>query len=59
MKDITNKNEVYEYVVANIDDAISNEWIKVYYQPVVRSLTGQLCGADARRENDRKGFPVE
>ena len=47
MKDITNKNEVYEYVVASIDDAISNEWIKVYYQPVVRSLTGQLCGAES------------
>ncbi len=47
MKDITNNNEVYEYVVANIDDAISNEWIKVYYQPVVRSLTGQLCGAES------------
>ena len=47
MIDITNKTEVYNYVISSIDDAISNQWIKVYYQPVVRSLTGQLCGAES------------
>lgn len=47
MQENIDKNEIYEYVIANIDDAISNEWIKVYYQPVVRSLTGQLCGAES------------
>ena len=45
--DITNKNEVSKYVIAHIDDAIANEWIKVYYQPVIRSITGQLCGAES------------
>ena len=47
MQENIDKNEIYEYVIANIDDAIANEWIKVYYQPVVRSLTGQLCGAES------------
>ncbi len=41
------KNEIYDYVISHIDDAIANEWIKVYYQPVVRSLTRQLCGAES------------
>jgi EAL domain-containing protein (putative c-di-GMP-specific phosphodiesterase class I)/GGDEF domain-containing protein len=39
--------EIHDYVITHIDDAISNEWIKVYYQPVVRALTGQLCSAEA------------
>ncbi len=56
--DLTNKREISEYVVAHIDDAIENEWIKVYYQPVIRSLTGQLCGAEslARWIDSEVGF---
>ncbi len=38
---------VSEYVVRNIDTAISNEWLKIYYQPVVRTLTGEICGAES------------
>lgn len=47
-----------EYVVGKIDDAIKNEWIKVYYQPVVRSLTGGLCGMEslARWDDPVVGF---
>ncbi len=47
MIDLTNPNEIREYVISHIDDAIANEWIKVYYQPVIRSLTGKLCGAES------------
>ena len=36
-----------EYVVGKIDEAIEKGWIKVYYQPVVRSLTGWLCGVES------------
>ena len=36
-----------EYVIKNIDVALENGWVKVYYQPVVRTLTGQLCGAES------------
>ncbi len=38
---------IAEYVIKNIDAALENDWIKVYYQPVIRSLTGQLCGAES------------
>lgn len=36
-----------EYVVSNIDEAVRNGWIRVYYQPIIRSGTGNLCGMEA------------
>ncbi len=36
-----------QYVVDHIDEAIDNEYIRVYYQPVVRVATGQICGYEA------------
>lgn len=36
-----------EYVVGKIDDAIENGWIQVYFQPVVRSLTGDVCSMES------------
>ena len=36
-----------EYVVGKIDEAIKNEWIRIYYQPVVRSLTGNVCSMES------------
>ena len=39
--------QIAEYVVNNIDVAIEKGWVKVFYQPVVRTLTGQLCGAES------------
>ena len=51
-------NAIFEYVITHIDEAIEKEWIKVYYQPVVRSLTGQLCSAEslARWIDNEVGF---
>lgn len=39
--------QIAEYVASKIDEAIRQEWIKVYYQPVVRSITHELCGAES------------
>lgn len=36
-----------QYVVDHIDEAIENEYIKVFYQPVVRVSTGKICGYEA------------
>ncbi len=36
-----------EYVIANIDKAISEGWIKPYYQPVVRTISETFCGMEA------------
>lgn len=36
-----------EYLLSHLDTAIENGWIKVFLQPVVRSLTGRICSAEA------------
>ena len=50
---LLNKAEVHAYVVTHLNEAIDNGWVQPYYQPVVRSLTGKLCGFEAlARWND-------
>lgn len=41
------KKEKYEYVISHIDEATKNYWIKVYYQPVVRMINGELASFEA------------
>ncbi len=36
-----------QYVIDHIDEAIENGYIKVYYQPVIRVKTGEICGYEA------------
>ena len=39
-----NKNK---YIVDNIDRALSEGWIEVYYQPIIRTSNGRVCGEEA------------
>ncbi len=41
------KTDIAGYVAEHIDEAIENEDIKIYYQPVIRTLTGEVCGKEA------------
>lgn len=45
------------YIIDNLDRAIRDGHIKVYLQPVVRALTGELCGYEAlaRWESPSRG----
>lgn len=47
-----------QYIINNIDDAIKNEYIKVFYQPVVNAKNSKLCGLEAlaRWEDPQYGF---
>ena len=47
-----------QYIINNIDDAIKNEYIKVYFQPVVNARNGKLCGLEAlaRWDDPKYGF---
>ncbi|MBR5945271.1 MAG: EAL domain-containing protein [Lachnospiraceae bacterium] len=36
-----------QYVVDHIEEAIEKEYIKVYYQPVIRVKSGEICGYEA------------
>ncbi len=39
--------ELKEYVVKNIDRAVEEGYIRVFYQPVARTITGDICGMEA------------
>lgn len=56
--EVWNPSELRNYAVYHIDEALKNGYIKVYYQPVMRSLSGTLCGLEAlaRWEDPEKGF---
>ena len=46
-KDMSLRFQKKQYIINNFDTAIQNEYIKVYYQPVVSSATGKICGLEA------------
>ena len=47
-----------EYVLRKVDEAIANDWIKLFFQPVIRALTGELCGMESlvRWDDPEIGF---
>ena len=36
-----------EHLARSFDEALDKGWIKVYYQPVIRSITEELCGMES------------
>lgn len=52
------KAELYKYLADRVDQAAEEGWIQVWYQPVIRSLTGQLCSKEAltRWIDPERGF---
>ena len=52
-RDVAYRIERSRYMVDSIDKAIDNGWIQIYCQPIVRTLTGHMCGYEAlARWND-------
>ncbi len=52
------RTEISEYVIREIDNALRNRHVKVYFQPVVRTISGEICGAEAlaRWDDPEKGL---
>lgn len=52
------KEELRRYILTNIDRAVEERWIKVYYQPIVRAVNGRVCDEEAlaRWIDPVKGF---
>ncbi len=46
------------YVIDNIDRAIAENWITVYYQPIIRAANGRVCDEEAlaRWIDPKRGF---
>ena len=36
-----------QYIIDNLDRAIKEKWIQVYYQPIIRAANGQVCDEEA------------
>ncbi len=39
--------ETEQYILANIDRAIREKWIHVYYQPIVRAVSEKICDEES------------
>ena len=50
--------EKRQHIIENFDRALTDGWIKVYYQPIVRSANGKVCDEEAlaRWIDPEKGF---
>ncbi|MDO4647372.1 MAG: EAL domain-containing protein [Eubacteriales bacterium] len=49
---------IRSYVIQHLDEALKNHHIQVYYQPVVRTMNGKICGMEglARWISPEMGF---
>ena len=41
------KDEVFQHVIHNLDRALEEGWIKVYFQPIIRAADGKVCDEEA------------
>ncbi|MBQ4379267.1 MAG: EAL domain-containing protein [Treponema sp.] len=55
---IRHAEENHRYIIENLNKAISERWITVYYQPIVRGVNGKVCDEEAlaRWIDPVKGF---
>ena len=36
-----------QYIIEHLDQALEEEWIQIYYQPIVRATNGRVCDEEA------------
>jgi len=55
---IRHADENHRYIVENLSKALSERWITVYYQPIVRAVNAKICDEEAlaRWIDPVKGF---
>ena len=41
------KLEQRQYILSNIDTALKEKWIRVFYQPIIRAANGKVCEEEA------------
>ncbi len=40
-------SEIYRHVINNLDRALNEGWVQVYYQPIIRAVSGSVCDEEA------------
>ena len=48
--------EQRQYILSNLDRALAERWIEVYYQPIVRAVSGRVCDEEALARWDDPEF---
>ena len=46
-EELLKASQLRRYILENLDNALENGWIQVYYQPIVRSVSGFVCDEEA------------
>ena len=46
-KSMLQEAENRRYIIENVDRAIAEGWIQVYYQPIIRAANGRVCDEEA------------
>ncbi len=46
-EDMLKSMQIRHYILDNLDIAIREKWIQVYYQPIIRSANGLVCDEEA------------
>ncbi len=46
-QDLNDNAEKRQYIIENIDRAVREKWIQVYYQPIIRAVTEKVCDEEA------------
>ena len=46
-EEMLRKGEIYLHIIHNLDRALAENWITVYYQPIIRAADGKICDEEA------------
>ena len=46
-REMFNVYHKHRHVISSFDDALNNGYIKLYYQPIIRTVTGKICDMEA------------
>jgi len=45
--DMLSRVERQQYIITHLDQALAQQWIQVFYQPIVRASNGRVCDEEA------------
>lgn len=46
-QELSNAIQLNKYLMDHIDEAVEKGWIRTYYQPVMRTISGDICSVEA------------